>query len=321
MATLTEDKILEAADQLMEQGENPTMAKIREYLGNRGSFTTINQALKKWKAKQAIESQPIKVEAPEAITARLSDLGSEIWEIAQQLANQTLSSERQVLEQARIEMESSHSEAIALADQLNEELETEKAQNVQMVADIKGANELLEARKQTSLDLQKRFDALEIHGKQKDIRIQDLEKQLTHSQSESKSQRETHSAENRRLSEKLDAATQAASDHRSEAASLQGELRSLRTSTSQQLETAETQLAMAKTESTGRIQELTNQHDENMKRSDQLVKDAQTLASEQEKLAASLQGEIKGLVTQNEQLSKALATSKQAGKTASKKKS
>ena len=314
MATLTEDKILEAADQLMDQGENPTMAKIREHLGNKGSFTTINQALKKWKAKQAIESQPIKVEAPEAITTRLSDLGSEIWEIAQQLANQTLNSERQVLEQARIEMESSHSEAIELADELNEKLEAEKTRNEQMVVDVKGANELLEARKQTNLDLQKRFDALEIHGTQKDIRIQDLEKQLTHLQSESKSQRDTHSAENRRLSEKLDVATQAASDHRSEAASLQGELKSLRISTSQQLEAAEKQLATTKMEGTARIEELTNQHDENMKRSDQLVKDAQTRAGEQENLAASLQGELKGLTIQNEKLSKALAASKQADK-------
>ena len=83
---ITKDQIHQAADQLTAAGEAATMAAVRKLLGG-GSYTTINEALKEWKAKQQATVTPIREPAPEGISKRLDDVGAEIWAIALELAN------------------------------------------------------------------------------------------------------------------------------------------------------------------------------------------------------------------------------------------
>lgn len=122
---ITEKDIHAIADQLLESGVNPTLAAIRKSLGG-GSFTTISEAMKDWKAKQAEHeaTSEIKEKAPERITERLQQLGGEVWAIAQDMANERLKSEREALEDVRAEYEENARQAAELSDDLAAELET-----------------------------------------------------------------------------------------------------------------------------------------------------------------------------------------------------
>lgn len=121
MAITTED-VHNVANGLVEAGEKPTLAAIRRVLGG-GSFTTISEAMKDWKAQNQATAAPIKEPAPSSLTERIDALGAEIWAAAIELANARLQSEREAMEAARLEMEQAQAEAAELADQLAADLE------------------------------------------------------------------------------------------------------------------------------------------------------------------------------------------------------
>ncbi|QQZ30792.1 DNA-binding protein [Thiothrix subterranea] len=68
---LTKDQIQQAADLIALTGESPTLAAVRKAVGG-GSYTTINEALKEWKAKQQALITPSREPAPDNITKRLN---------------------------------------------------------------------------------------------------------------------------------------------------------------------------------------------------------------------------------------------------------
>ncbi|WP_215843663.1 DNA-binding protein [Acidithiobacillus montserratensis] len=119
---ITTTDIHAAADSITAAGQRPTLALVRSALGG-GSFTTISEAMKSWKATQQAACVTIREPAPTAVTERLTDLGGEVWAIALDLANTRLAGERKALEATRQEMEQEQREAAAFADQLSAELE------------------------------------------------------------------------------------------------------------------------------------------------------------------------------------------------------
>ena len=121
---ITKSEIFGVADAILEQGGNPTLAAVRKLLGG-GSFTTISEAMAEWREnQQAVQAKSnFREPAPETVTMRLNDLGNEIWSIALEIATGRLQAERDALEQARKEYETSMKEAVVLADDLNTELE------------------------------------------------------------------------------------------------------------------------------------------------------------------------------------------------------
>jgi len=137
---ITEQDIHRIADQLVESGETPTLAKIRKALGG-GSYTTISEAMKIWKAKQQNSQTEIREAAPQSISDKLESLGIEIWAVALEMANARLQSEREALEQARAELEEENKEAAALADALNDEVEQLKTELEQKNNDLSAALE------------------------------------------------------------------------------------------------------------------------------------------------------------------------------------
>lgn len=126
MAITTAD-IHAAADRIAEAGQQPTLAAVRSALGG-GSFTTISEAMKAWKAAQQTATAPIREAAPTAITERMSELAAEIWSVAIGMANDRLGSEREGLEATRQEMEQAQKETVELADQVAAELDAARAQ-------------------------------------------------------------------------------------------------------------------------------------------------------------------------------------------------
>ena len=126
MAITTQD-IHAAADKLQAEGQQPTLAAVRAALGG-GSFTTISEAMKQWKAAQQQTAAPIREAAPAAVAERMAEVAAEVWTIAQGMANDRLASEREALDATRQEMEQAQKEAAELADQLAADLDAARAQ-------------------------------------------------------------------------------------------------------------------------------------------------------------------------------------------------
>lgn len=123
---LTREQVFAVADSLDAAGQNPTLAAVRKGLGG-GSFTTISEAMTEWKARKAARETPLHEPAPQAVTDRLAELGSELWALALDLANGRLAAEREALDTARTLLEGEKAEAAELADQMAAELEETKA--------------------------------------------------------------------------------------------------------------------------------------------------------------------------------------------------
>jgi chromosome segregation ATPase len=135
--TSTTTRIFEIADELDAAGHNPTLASVRKALGG-GSFTTISQAMAEWRARKAAKETPVREAAPQAITALLEQLGTDIWTQALQICNGRLSTEREALENDRQAIEAQRQEAADLADQLSSELEAarQEATNLRKQLDV-----------------------------------------------------------------------------------------------------------------------------------------------------------------------------------------
>ncbi|EDS8890370.1 hypothetical protein GQC79_005406 [Salmonella enterica] len=117
---ITTEQIMKAADELDQEGQNPTLARVRKKLGG-GSFTTISEVMIEWRALKA-RSVPAHEPAPQAVTDRLSAFGDDIWALALEIADAGFTGEREALEKSRQETEDARLEATALADQLTAEL-------------------------------------------------------------------------------------------------------------------------------------------------------------------------------------------------------
>ena len=132
------------ADRLAAAGQQPTLAAVRAALGG-GSFTTISEAMKAWKLSQLAASIPVREAAPVAVADRMGELASEVWTLAVGMANDRLASERETLEQTRLEMGRAQQEAAELADLLGADLDAAKAQIAQQ------AEQLVVAQQQAAL--------------------------------------------------------------------------------------------------------------------------------------------------------------------------
>lgn len=147
---ISEADVHAAADQLVAEGRDPTLSAIRDMLGKKGSYTTISDAMKVWRAQQKAAAAPIREAAPAAVIERTSELASEVWSVALALANERLTSEREALESTRKEMELAQTEAADLADQMADDLEAARAQIEQQLMALeqykRQAAELAEAK-------------------------------------------------------------------------------------------------------------------------------------------------------------------------------
>lgn len=213
---LTQAKVFDTADQLVADGQNPTLANVRRALGS-GSFTTISEFMTEWKAKQHVSNQPIIEAAPEAVSQRLSELGNEIWAVALSMANARLSSEREALEQQRGELEAERREAVELADAISTDLDELQTRHDAAIENIQQSNELLADRQNTNLSLAKQLESAEVRLEEHKARMNDLKAELKHAHEDINAQRK-----------QLAEAQQVAGDSREAAARLEGELSALR---------------------------------------------------------------------------------------------
>lgn len=160
MTTITFETVSTAADNLVANGEKPTLASVRTALGG-GSYSTISPLLKQWREQQMIEktSAPIIESAPEEVTEQAKNFGDKVWQVALELANARLATEREALEKTRLALEDERNEAAELSDSLAEELESMTAERDQLQQDLNAQHkELVNSQEQaaaSALEMQK----------------------------------------------------------------------------------------------------------------------------------------------------------------------
>ncbi|EFI6360628.1 hypothetical protein GT032_24310 [Escherichia coli] len=159
---ITNADIHAAADRIAAEGQQPTLAAVRSALGG-GSFTTISEAMKSWRAQQQAAAAPMREPAPEAVTQQAQQLAADIWAAALERANERLAHEREALEQVRAELEQQQQEAAELADQLAAELDAAKAQleqQAQQLAQAQAQAAQAHTAQAALAEAQKRADGL-----------------------------------------------------------------------------------------------------------------------------------------------------------------
>ncbi|MFK7161846.1 DNA-binding protein [Marinospirillum sp. MEB164] len=135
MSTITPEQIHQVADRLQAEGTRPTLAAVRQALGG-GSFTTISEAMKSWRAQVQEEHELALVQVPAALDERMEQLKRAAWEVAQQEAENRLKSEREALANQRQEMDSQLNEL----HQLMEILETEASEKDAALASLRASS-------------------------------------------------------------------------------------------------------------------------------------------------------------------------------------
>lgn len=84
-ALVTQERVFEVAQSLVEQGTTPTILNVQDGIGG-GSYTTVKRYLDQW--REAAPKQRRPVELPEAAVARLMSLGREFWALLDEQAGQ-----------------------------------------------------------------------------------------------------------------------------------------------------------------------------------------------------------------------------------------
>lgn len=287
---LTKEQILQAADRLMAAGTIPTLAAVRATVGG-GSYTTINEALKEWKARQQCASTPIREPAPDNINKRLNDLGTEIWATALELANARLTSEREALEVTRTQMEIAQQEATELADQLSAELETLQEQYCKALEELQIFKQLVEKLQQENANLSHELATAHARTEETNKRVDDLKTELQHAHAENHTQRQQHLEEIKHLQHQVTITN----DH------LQAQSR---TAVRLQTELSQVQAQAANAQHQQEMQQ--QRHLEDIQRLKELVNQAQMErekalqdANANRENAAEMRGELEVLRTQN----------------------
>ena len=178
MSTITKERIFAAADQLLEEGKNPTLANVRSVLGG-GSFTTISEAMQEWKSDRLAPTAPIREVAPQPVFDRVQALANDIWSAALEIANSRLKSDREALEAAREEMEQEKAEAAEIGDQMSAEIERLKNQLEVATTNLNEIKEFANEVQQVNQDLKVERSADKASLDQLEKTVVSMQEQIT----------------------------------------------------------------------------------------------------------------------------------------------
>lgn len=158
-AVVTQERVFEVAQALVEQGTTPTILNVQDGIGG-GSYTTVKRYLDQW--REAAPKQRRPVELPEAAVAKLMSLGREFWALLDEQAGQQVEAIRAAtgeeiaaiqaqLDQAeqaiaRLEAERDQAESRAVEQEhaLREAVQAHQAQTERVAAAEAKAGELAE---------------------------------------------------------------------------------------------------------------------------------------------------------------------------------
>lgn len=220
---ITKEDIYAAADALVAEGKNPTLANVRKALGG-GSFTTISEGVAAWKEDRTAQPAPLQEPPPAAVAEKFSGLLAEVWAAALGMANARLASEREALEAARVELEDERRQAAELAAQVSADLDQANQVRERLASELDAAvaagieqGEQLATVTKELADAQQRTALAEQSAKDNAHRADDLARALEAEQANAKA-----------LAERADQADQARAELRDSLASVRAELEASR---------------------------------------------------------------------------------------------
>lgn len=182
---ITVEQVHQVADELAGQGINPTQVAVRKQLGG-GSFSTIGEALKSWRAMRDTNAQLAEVIIPAEIGERAELLVAQIWEIAQNIANERLQNDRKALEHKETLVRAEIEELTAVVVALEEEQE-KMAVELESTKALLGECGTQKGQLQSELD-KTRIECSNLHNKLTDSQkhTQELEKRVSELTDENK---------------------------------------------------------------------------------------------------------------------------------------
>jgi chromosome segregation ATPase len=157
---ITKEQIWRVADELVEAGGSPTLATIRKRVGG-GSFTTISEAMAEWRRR---EQQKARVEAlviPDEIKNVALDAGRAVWQTALELARSEVDGIKAALEAREKEIVRERAEALALADQVSNDLEQAQAEIDRLKEQLSQAQNQAREAQAVSAEREQRIFAIE----------------------------------------------------------------------------------------------------------------------------------------------------------------
>ncbi|GLR63805.1 DNA-binding protein [Marinospirillum insulare] len=142
------EDVVEAALQLQKQGDNPTIQRIRDWLGT-GSFTTISEHLKQWRENQR-NATPLEQDS-QGLPASLVKIAQELWQQACLEADEKLQSYQQQADAEIRQALTDKQQALEDAQRMEEKNLLLDNKNNALLADIKQQAALL-SRLETQLE-------------------------------------------------------------------------------------------------------------------------------------------------------------------------
>ena len=91
-AIVTDEAVVAAAEQLVADGEEPSIIRVQELVGG-GSYSTVKRYLDAWKAQRQVPATS--VQAPREIMERAAEFGRLLWQAAAALAAQEVAQVRE----------------------------------------------------------------------------------------------------------------------------------------------------------------------------------------------------------------------------------
>lgn len=178
---ITEAQVIEAAEALLREGSDVTVAAVRERIGS-GSYSTINATLATWR-KEHGHKQPANLpDMPPVVAGALK----QVWAVAWQTTQDMIAAEREALEVMRrqmlqeqrdMEVEISRLETDALqakakAEDVERSLEEERSRRrvaeeavVEFKIGMAGLREKTAAAEGRAFDLKEELDRVHAHLK------------------------------------------------------------------------------------------------------------------------------------------------------------
>lgn len=179
---IADTQVVEAAEALLREGSDVTVAAVRERIGS-GSYSTINAALSKWRQEQGNRSPANLPDMPQAVVSALK----QVWAIAWQSTQELIAAEREALEVMRRQMlqeqrdmeaeiarlEAEGQQAKAKAMDLERSLEEERARKsaaeqalVELKIEAAGLREKTSSAEGRAFELKEELERVHAHLKE-----------------------------------------------------------------------------------------------------------------------------------------------------------
>lgn len=242
---LTTEQIHQTAQELTDQGINPTLANVRSALGG-GSFTTIGEALKTWKQAQKDNEKLKEIDIAPQIKDRADVLIGELWQNALDLADERLKLERQALAVAQ-------QQADAKVAEMAEVLEQVEAEQIQLNAQLDELTQSNETYKHLTNEWSQKYAQLESKHQILETTHTEQTKQFNGTQAELESLKQQFTQaqkDNSILTGELATSKATASHQLSEIERLKADISKTTTEAEKRLETAQNEQNRLKNELT-----------------------------------------------------------------------